>query len=186
MYYFISDLHFGHTNILYFDNRPFKTIEEHDEYIVNKWNETVDIDDDVYILGDISWHNTTKTIEIFKRLNGNKHLIKGNHDAKLLRNEELRKLFVEIVDYKELDIGLENKRIVLSHYPIPFFNNHYYGWYHLYGHVHNSWEWSIAEKIKEQMVSLYDKKCEMFNVGAMIPYINYQPRTLKEIIDNAY
>ena len=104
--YFIADLHFGHTNILSFDARPFKTIEEHDETLIKNWNNTVGIDDDIYILGDISWHNSTKTIEIFKQLNGNKHLIKGNHDQKLLKNRELRSLFVEITDYKELSYSM--------------------------------------------------------------------------------
>ena len=50
MDYFISDLHFGHVNCLAFDNRPFNTIEEHDEYLIDKWNETVKSDDNVYIL----------------------------------------------------------------------------------------------------------------------------------------
>ena len=128
MNYFISDLHFGHKNCLAFDNRPFKTIEEHDEYIIKVWNETVGIDDDVYILGDISWYNSTKTLEIFKQLNGRLHLIKGNHDTNVLKNPELRKLFVEITDYKELFIDKDTS-VVLCHYPIPCFKNHYYGWY---------------------------------------------------------
>ena len=46
---FISDLHFGHENILSFDNRPFKDIQTHDEYIMNAWNDKVGIDDDVWI-----------------------------------------------------------------------------------------------------------------------------------------
>ena len=64
MNFYISDLHFGHKNALSFDNRPFTTIEEHDNLIINNWNEVVNIDDDVYILGDISWYNVSKTIEI--------------------------------------------------------------------------------------------------------------------------
>ena len=90
MTYYISDLHFGHKNILSFDNRPFKSIEEHDKALINNWNEVVGIDDDVWILGDFSWYNATKTIEFYKRLNGNKHLCIGNHDKKLLRNKEVR------------------------------------------------------------------------------------------------
>lgn len=184
MNYFISDTHFGHKNCLAFDNRPFNTVESHDEYLINIWNETVGIDDDVYILGDISWHSNSKTIEIFKQLNGRKHLIKGNHDGGLLKNATLRSLFVEITDYKELDIG-NDKSIILSHYPIPCFKNHFYGWYHLYGHVHNSFEWNMMETVKRQMTELYDKKCEMYNVGAMMHYMGYCPRTLDEIIERS-
>lgn len=180
MNYFVSDLHMGHKNVLAFDNRPFKTIEDHDKTIINNWNDTVELDDDVYLLGDISWHNATKTIEIFKQLNGNIHLIKGNHDGKLLKNRELQSRFVEIVDYKELQ--LENgKGIVLCHYPIPCFKNHYYGWYHLYGHVHNSFEWNMMERVKYEMTELYDATCNMRNVGIMMEYMNYRPRTLEEI-----
>lgn len=54
MNYYISDLHIGHTNALAFDARPFKTIEENDETIKNNWNSVVGLDDDVYLLGDIS------------------------------------------------------------------------------------------------------------------------------------
>lgn len=181
MNYFISDLHFGHKNCMAFDNRPFKLIEENDETIIKNWNNTVEIDDDVYLLGDISWYNTTKTIEIFNNLNGHIHLIKGNHDNKLLKNRELQSRFCEITDYKELDIG-NGKHIVLCHYPIPCFNGHYYNDYHLYGHVHNSFEYNMMEHIKFQMEELYDKPCNMYNVGAMMPYMNYTPRTLEEII----
>ena len=89
MNYFISDLHFGHKNCLAFDNRPFINIEERDKTIVDNWNSVVGIDDDVYVLGDISWHNATKTIEIFKQLKGRIHLIQGNHDNRILKNKEL-------------------------------------------------------------------------------------------------
>lgn len=184
MNYFISDLHVGHTNVLSFDNRPFKSIEEHDEALIKNWNSVVGMDDDVYLLGDISWHNTTKTIEIFDRLNSQHiHLIKGNHDNRLLKNRELQSRFCEITDYKELDIG-NGKGIVLCHYPIPCFKNHYYGWYMLYGHVHTSFEDNMMQQVKYQMEALYDKPCNMFNVGCMKSYMNYTPRTLEEIIQS--
>lgn len=179
--YFIADLHLGHKNVLSFDNRPFKDIDENDSVIIANWNYAIGIDDDIYILGDISWYNSTKTIEIMKTLNGNKHLIKGNHDGKLLKNKQLRDQFVEITDYKELDLG-KGKGIVLCHYPIPCFKNHYYGWYHLYAHVHSSFEWNMMERVKYEMTELYDKPCLMFNVGAMIDYMNFTPRTLDEIL----
>lgn len=181
MNYYISDLHFGHKNCLAFDNRQFKSIEEHDKTLITNWNNTVGIDDDVYLLGDISWYNATKTIEIFNQLNGVIHLIRGNHDTKLLKNRELQSRFIEIVDYKELTLS-DGKGIVLCHYPIPCFKNHFYGWYHLYGHVHNSFEWNMMEQMKYQMTELYDKPCIMFNAGAMINYIGYTPRTLDEIL----
>ena len=181
MNYFISDLHFGHKNVLAFDNRPFDNIEQHDQMLIDNWNRVVDIDDDVYILGDISWYNVTRTLEIFNSLNGNIHLIKGNHDAKLLKGAMLRERFMEIVDYKELFWEDDGKKIVLSHYPIPCFNHHHDSWIHLYGHVHNSTEWNIMEYTKRSLESLRIP-CNMYNVGAMMVYMNYTPRTLEEII----
>lgn len=182
--FFISDLHFGHRNCLAFDNRPFKTIEEHDAQLINRWNSVVGEADDVWILGDISWYDAQKTIQVFKQLNGRKHLCIGNHDEKLLKNKELRNLFVEICNYKEIVIEDDGIRtgVVLCHYPIPCYNKHFYGWYHFYGHVHNSFEWNMMERVRYEMAALYDKQCHMYNVGCMMSYMDYTPRKFKEII----
>lgn len=182
MNYYIADLHFGHKNCLAFDNREFESVEDHDEALIQRWNNAVGIDDDVWILGDISWHNATKTIEIFNRLNGTKHLVIGNHDKKLLRNKDIQSLFVEIVDYKEIQID-ETNGIVLSHYPIPCYNKHFYGWIHLYGHVHVSFEWNMMKQLQYQFRCLYGKRSRMYNVGCMVPGMDFTPRTIDEIIE---
>jgi calcineurin-like phosphoesterase family protein len=178
--FFIADLHFGHKNCLAYDNREFPSIEAHDEALIERWNNAVGIGDDVWILGDISWYSSMKTIEIFKRLNGTKHLCIGNHDKRLLKNRDVQSLFSEIVDYKELQLDDETG-IVLSHYPIPCYNNHYYGWYHLYGHVHISFEWNLMKQVQYEMRNLYGKDSRMYNVGCMVPGMDYTPRTLEEI-----
>lgn len=191
MNYFISDLHIGHTNCLTFDNRPFDNIEEHDGYIMEQWNKTVGMDDDVYILGDISWRNNTQTFAYFAALNGRKHLIKGNHDTKYVNSPDVRKLFVEIVDYKELFID-KHLSLVLSHFPLASFKNSHRGWIHLYGHVHNSFETRIIEHHRRLMRELYfttyrDNSGHQadgfasFNVGCIMPGMDYTPRTLDEI-----
>lgn len=180
--YFISDLHqqFGHKNILSYDNRPFKTIEDHDDALINNWNAVVGSDDTVWILGDFSWYGAEKTIKILNRLNGTKNLCIGNHDHKLLNDKRVRDLFNEVCDYKELKIG--NTGIVLCHYPIPCYNNHFYGWLHFYGHVHNSFEWYMMETDQHEMLTLYSKQCNMINVGCMMPYMEYTPRTAEDIL----
>ena len=161
----IADLHFVHKNILSYDNRPFKDIETHDNFIINKWNDTVGYDDEVWVLGDVSWHSSTKTIEYLKLLNGIKHLIIGNHDKKLLRNRDFQTQFQSIQDYKELQItkpdGQGSELLVLSHYPIPCFNRHYYGAYHFYGHVQDSYEWNMMEHLRRQFEDLYTQPCNM-------------------------
>lgn len=182
MNYYISDLHLEHKNVIVFDNRPVETIEENNMTIIDNWNSAVGMDDDVYLLGDISWSNSTKTLEIFNNLNGNIHLIRGNHDAKILKNRKLQERFCEIVDYKELtdDSG---KGLILCHYPLLTFKNHYYGWWHFYGHVHNTWEHDFVEFARKQSIETSGAPLNMINVGCMMPWMNYTPKTFTEIID---
>lgn len=172
--FFTSDLHFGHKNVIRFDNRSFTSIEEMDETLIRNWNKKVAKEDLVYILGDISWYKDDKTCEIFERLNGRKVLIKGNHDRV---HGKIKNYFEEISDYKE--IKLSNKRhIVLCHYPIVLFNRHHYGSFMFYGHVHNSHKWQMTENYKFELGQL-DISCNMFNVGTMVH--NYEPVTFEEI-----
>lgn len=179
MNYYISDLHFGHNNAIRFDNRPFNNMQEMESTIVENWNKTVKDNDIVYVLGDLFW-KTYDADRILPILNGQIILIKGNHDSV----EPLKQRKIQIFDYLEIK---DNKRnVVLSHYPIPSFNKHYYpNNYHLYGHVHNSWEWKLMEQVKKEMNTFYDTPCEMYNVGCMLPYMDYTPRTLDEIILNS-
>ena len=190
MQFFCSDPHFGHTNVLAYDNRPFSTIEEHDEALVSNFNKVVGSEDDLYILGDFSFHKDINKIrEIISSLNGKKHLIIGNHDTKIIKDRDTMMMFNEVTDYKELYID-KHCTLILSHYPIPCFKNSYYGWVHLYGHVHNTFEHNIMENTKRTIQELYRKNfenpreevCRMHNVGVMMPYINYVPRTLEEIL----
>lgn len=52
MYYYISDMHLGHKNVLKFDSRPFESVEEMNETLIANWNVKVTDEDDVWILGD--------------------------------------------------------------------------------------------------------------------------------------
>ena len=88
--FYIADLHFGHKNVMAYDNRPWSTIEENDAMLIRNWNNAVGPDDEVYLLGDVSWYNVTKTVEYLNDLNGAKHLIIGNHDQHFLKNEQFR------------------------------------------------------------------------------------------------
>ena len=180
MMYFIGDLHFGHTNCLAYDNRPFTTIEEHDEYLIKVWNEKVKDEDTVWILGDVSWYNVTKTVEILKRLNGHKNLCIGNHDKQYLKYDEFREIFGEI--HKRKELTYKGTFLVLDHHPSPCFERHYYGAVHFYAHVHMSYEWNMMKKWKYDSEALYDKPCRMYNVGCMIPEYGFAPQTFEEIL----
>ena len=176
--FYIADWHYNHKNIIALDNRPFKDVTEMNDALIERWNKAVSNEDIVYILGDMFWCEPEKSIEVLDKLNGTKMLVRGNHDKR--HYPELDKKFNQVVDYLEIRDG--NRHVVLSHYPIPCFKNHYYGWYHLYGHVHDSFEHKMMKHDKYLMEELYTVPCKMYNVGAMIDYMDYTPRTLDEIL----
>lgn len=178
--FFTSDLHFGHKNILRFDNRPFTTVEEMDAAIISNWNQRVSPKDTVYILGDVSWYNAEKTVELLSALNGHKHLISGNHDNKILA--ATRRCCDSVSEYQELHLS-KNAHICMMHYPITFFNRHHYGAYMLYGHVHNSHEWDFVKNYQRELREL-DIQCNMCNVGTMV--WDYKPATFDEIAQRVH
>ncbi len=179
--FYISDWHYGHKNCLAFDNRPFTTIEQMNTALVKRWNSVVKPGDSVYVLGDMFWCNADTAIPILNSLAGEIFLVKGNHDRCHIKR--FVDQFVKVSEYMEIED--KDRKVVLCHYPIPCFKNHFYGWYHLYGHVHNSFEYNMMEHTKFLMKELYDRQCNMFNVGAMMPWMDYTPRTLNEIISTA-
>ena len=99
--FYISDLHFGHANVIRFDNRPFANLEEMHEVLIKNWNDKVSNEDTVYILGDFCWQTENEWIGILKQLNGKKVLILGNHDLKN-PTTKLKKMFLDIKPYKEI------------------------------------------------------------------------------------
>ena len=123
-----ADTHFGHESIIKHCNRPFKTIQEMDEYIIEKWNSMIEKYDHVYILGDFAFNNHLKYINALK---GRKHLILGNHDS---MSAECLKRFVTVSEEKQ--IKYQNRYFILSHCPFRNWTNSYRGSAHLFGHVH--------------------------------------------------
>ena len=80
--FFTSDTHFNHKSILQLCNRPFNSIEEHDQKLIENWNSVVGVEDTVFHLGDFCFGNAQKWKEIRNQLNGHIILIIGNHDVK--------------------------------------------------------------------------------------------------------
>ena len=183
--YYISDLHLGHENAIKFDNRPFANIKEMHDTILDNWNSRVTGNDTVYILGDMIWAKEHEWPFYLGPLAGNKVLIRGNHDPKEF-SATTRKFFQDIKDYKE--IKDEGRKVVLCHYPIPFFN---FGFakecYMLYGHVHTTVEYEYLKEMRKTVMAHSTghgtPSGNFINVGCMMPWMNYTPRTLDEIIE---
>lgn len=130
-----SDLHFWHTNIIKFENRPWKTVEEMNQGLIKRWNAVVSEGDTVYILGDLAFCAWNKLKPILEQLKGHKILIAGNHDNRWLRKVEPG-YFDEICKYKE--IRYNGYDFVLFHHPISCWNGMEHGSIHLYGHIHSN------------------------------------------------
>ena len=178
---YIADLHFDDENIIAYDNRPFSSVTEMNETMIERWNRVVHSNDLTWILGDFCTGGKENWASVLDRLNGRKALIIGNHDARAAV-EQLRDRFEDAADYREITDG--ERRVVLCHYPIPNFRDHYFSWVHLYGHVHTGFEANIVEHSKQLIRKLYvrDDVCLAYNAGAMLPYMDYTPRTLDEIL----
>lgn len=180
--FFTSDLHFGHENVIRFDNRPFETVEEMDAELIRRWNEKVGKGDLVYVLGDMIWKTRNDTAEaLIKSLNGQIILIKGNHD-RFLHNAKAKNALAGVKDYDDICVKLEDgteRRVILSHYYMPFYNGHRYQGIHLHGHSHNTEEHMQEELIKHALAA-NGFATRAYNVGCM--HWNYEPVTLDEIL----
>ncbi len=150
MIYFTSDQHFGHENIIRYCKRPYKTISEMNQSLIGNWNSIVNDSDLIFILGDFSMHNIEHYMPL---LNGNKVLIKGNHD----RQHNISSLL----------ITSHGTRIYMQHKPFidkPITRKIDMI---LCGHVHNNWKGTMFQKIP------------MINVG--VDVWDYKPVSLDAI-----
>lgn len=132
--FFTSDTHFGHIKIVEYCKRPFRDWVEMDEVMIERWNARVRPSDHVYHLGDFSLCTDYELIKAYvRKLNGNKHLILGNHDAK---REKGLVGFAEVKPYKEIKVN--DQHIVLFHYAMKTWNRAHYGSWQLHGHSHGT------------------------------------------------
>lgn len=79
--YLTSDTHFCHDRKFLYVPRGFKTVWDMNKAIVSNWNQIVNVDDDVYILGDIMLNNNEQGLKLLKSLKGQIHIVRGNHDT---------------------------------------------------------------------------------------------------------
>lgn len=195
MRYYIADPHFSHGALnTKMDRRGFESVEAMNEYMLRQWNRKVRKNDEVVILGDLSWGKAEETNELLDRLNGRLYLIQGNHDRFLKNKDYNAGRFVWIKPYEELQ---DNKRkVILCHYPIMCYNGQYRvdekgnpKVYMLYGHVHDTQDQRLLERfqaITRETASVSpDGKarqipCNMINCFCM--YSDYVPLTLDEWI----
>lgn len=159
--FFTSDTHFGHRNIIKYCDRPYVNEHDMDMNLIANWNARVSDKDTIYHVGDVSMDDR-KRKEIVPKLNGKKHLIKGNHDKRVTNDEG----WESISNYKEVYVG--KQMIVLFHYAMRVWNKSHRGSWHLYGHSHGT-----------LIDPYFDEKTLSFDIG--VDSHGYKPLNFDEV-----
>ena len=121
----ISDTHLGHYNIIGYCDRPFETLEEMNETLIQNWNDAIKNNDTVYFLGDLAFGKAHTTDYWLDQLNGNILCFRGNHDTSPN---------IEFINSAKITLGGMN--FYMTHDPMTVD----YGWkgWILHGHHHNN------------------------------------------------
>ncbi len=165
MIFYTADLHFHYKPFL--PGRPFASVEEMDEAMIRLWNETVTDGDTVYVVGDVGYNGGYVPGDALGRLQGRKHLIRGNHDTGFENAQKLFDYFETVTDFSEIDDG--ETHILLCHYPILYRKRGYM----IHGHLHQARgpEYDILRQMPR-----------MLNAGVDVNF--YRPVTLAQLVEN--
>jgi len=164
IYYFTSDTHFGHVNIIKYCNRPFKNVEHMDKSLIRNWNARVKKNDMVFHLGDFAYRNSLSQRNYMEGLNGQIILIRGNHDS----NNNCK----SIIDSMFIHIG--GHEFFLTHEPDWGAGGQYGGSLVICGHVHELWKFQHFDYPD------FGIQYDAINVG--VDVWNYRPITINEIL----
>ena len=140
MYYFTSDEHFNHSNIIKYCSRPFDDAQEMNETIIQRHNEVVRDNDIVIHAGDFSFVPRER---FERRLRGKHIFLKGNHDHRSCR------FYGDIWERR-----INGQKVVVSHYNMRVWNASHYNSWNLFGHSHGTLEpvgkqWDIGVDIND-------------------------------------
>lgn len=165
MIFYTADLHFHYKPFL--PGRPFASVEEMDEAMIRLWNETVTDEDTVYVVGDVGYNGGYVPGDALGRLQGRKHLIRGNHDTGFENAPKLFDYFETVTDFNEIDDG--ETHILLCHYPILYRKRGYM----IHGHLHQTRgpEYDILRQMPR-----------MLNAGVDVNF--YRPVPLAQLVEN--
>lgn len=125
MYWFTSDEHYDHQNIIKYCKRPFADIEEMNKEIINRHNEVIHNKDIIIHAGDTCWHKTFLLKGHLAKLNGTNIFLKGSHDKQLSTTHPY--IWEKMI---------EDKYIVVCHYAMRTWPRSHYNSWQLFGHSH--------------------------------------------------
>lgn len=169
-----SDTHFGHDREFVWKVRGYESVQAMNLAQVQKWNEVIEDEDDVYALGDLMLGDPSN-IEFIKQLKGKIHIVLGNHDT--ANREKMYRELSNVVEVAEVGIRLKYKKhhFVLTHYPMMTGNLEKESLkqmsLNLYGHTH-------------QTSNFYNDMPFMYHVG--VDSHNGYPVLLDDVIEEMY
>jgi len=174
--FLVSDTHFGHAGVCRFTTsdgvtklRPWTDPDEMDEEMVKRWNERVKPTDKVYHLGDVVINR--KALKIMHRLNGDKVLIRGNHD--IFRDEEYREHFRELRAYHVMN------GMILSHIPIHEESLGRFG-VNIHGHLHSN---RVMKKVHWGNTKNFDEVIDTRYHCVCVEQTDFAPILFEEVIE---
>ena len=132
--------------VIGFCGRPWETADQMDAALIKRWNDRVRPGDVVYHLGDFLFGRQMDWHRILDQLNGEIHLIEGNHDRQNLKQARIKARFASVQPFLELKINDPEsefggkQRIVMCHYAMLTWRDKRYGSWMLHGHSHNTLE----------------------------------------------
>lgn len=139
--FFTSDTHFNDQYSIAYFNRPFKSVDEMNMVMVEKWNSVIEQNDTVYHLGDFTLDAIRHFTKWAGQLNGNIKILPGSHDHPWLKdfigNEKVQIILPLVsVEFPEITTGKDPQVIVLCHYSMQVWDRSNHGSWHLFGHSH--------------------------------------------------
>ena len=152
-----SDLHFSHHNIIKYCDRPFSSVLEMNDTLVESWNSVVKENDVVIIIGDYVLGNRTAVEEVTAKLKGYKILVKGNHDRcsnTAYRNAGIKKVFKTLLlDTSDLGLPFLNQ-LIINHFPTESNGASLV----LHGHIHSKDNYGTLDMVDIGIDSKTPKK----------------------------
>lgn len=133
--FFTSDHHFHHSNVLEFEDRPYETLDEMNQGLIESWNNVVRKTDTVFHLGDFCFGKYEDWVDILNQLRGDIILIKGNHDKSKIINRVLRDGYLKEIYPVGTQMKAEGFELNFSHYPMEIGNRP--NKFSCHGHLHS-------------------------------------------------
>jgi len=174
MKWFTSDWHLGHSRIITLADRPFETVLDMNDTIIQNTMDCLARNDQLFIIGDIAW-SADLVYEVVSRAHSitkiNVNWILGNHDERTIKKLRGANIAMNVYDYKEIKI--QGHHTTLCHYPMITWNKSHYNSWMLFGHHHVNGHGSegLGKRVQGKMLNV---NCE---------YNDYMPWSEDDIVE---